>query len=667
MKLRILSLSILAALAACNNSADSPVSESTFASEAVPVAAVESNEAPTAKIQPEAVSLETAHVRADDLIEAGKFIDAAKIFEAAGLTAEGSLLRTVEAFLVDGKIAEAASELAKIAPKKAVAALYTRAGLDEEAYKLYAPEDYVLDDSTKYSGLPRAYLAEAIDERPAVMRHKMTLNGQSFWYTASAGHLTAYTKNPEKQNPQASIFYTAYTRDDLPKENRPVTFFFNGGPGASSVYLHLASWAPKHVVVDALHVPDAWADGRPQELPLIDSQESLIDRTDLVFIDIVPGTGFSESIAPNTNLTFWTTDKDVELSRQFITRYINFNHRQESPKYLYGESYAGGIRVPKLTLALVDAGTDGYEKAEGADKSKFKVLTGSVFHSPAFDYNSMNQIDGNFPTFAMVADALGKSTARSKATSLEAYAATLGDIAVKYAADQTFLASSYTGLQKRIPADFWNRLVFKQYAAALMPGYSFNVYDGRMHVKLKKDPASGALTALKYDFDFFEEDALNNRITSYLPQHFNYKPGARYINVSWQTTDPGAVKGPQLAFELWQDKAGATGLPNIVAAIARDPSLKLLTVHGYYDTITPFHRSELDLKDAALDKRVPVKNFVGGHMIYYAQESRPLLIKALDEFYDAPPYGTGPTIAKAQSLRPALSQDAAPIPAAALK
>ncbi|MBN9134548.1 MAG: hypothetical protein J0I92_00695 [Phyllobacterium sp.] len=566
--------------------------------------------------------------------------------------------------MVNGKVAEAAGELTKIAPKKAVAALYTRAGLDEEAYKLYAPADYMLEDNTKYSGLPDASLPAAVDEKPAVMHHKMTLNGQSFWYTASAGHLTAYAKNPEKQNPQASIFYTAYTRDDLPKENRSVTFFFNGGPGASSVYLHLASWAPKHVVVDALNVPDAWADGRPQELPFIDSQESLIDRTDLVFVDIVPGTGFSESVAPNTNQTFWTTDKDVELSRQFITRYINFNRRQESPKYLYGESYGGGIRVPKLALALVDAGTDGYEKAEGVDKSKFKVLTGSVFHSPAFDYNSMNQIDGDFPTYAMVADALGKSTARNKETSLESYAGTLGDIAVKYAADRTFIASSYTGLEKRIPA-FWNRLDFEQYAAALMPGYDFNVYDGRMHVKLKKDPTSG-FTALKYEFNFFEEDALNNRITSYMPEHVNYKPSARYINASWQTRDPGVVKGPALAFELWQGRNGASGLPNVVAAIARDPSLKLLTVHGYHDTVTPFRRSELDLKGASLGKRVPVKNFVGGHMIYYAQESRASLIKALDEFYDAPPYGTGPTIAKAQSLRPALAQDAAPVPTVAL-
>ncbi|UXN61495.1 S10 family serine carboxypeptidase-like protein [Phyllobacterium zundukense] len=544
------------------------------------------------------------------------------------------------------------------------------AGLDEEAYRLYAPADYVLEDTTSYDGLPDAKLAAAVDEKPSVKRHKMTLNGETFWYTASAGHLTAYAKNPQKEDPQASIFYTAYTRDDLPKEGRPVTFFFNGGPGASSIYLHLASFAPKHVVIDALNVPDEWAKGRPQALPFIDSQESLIDRTDLVFVDIVPGTGFSQGIAPNSNRTFWTTDKDVDLSRQFITRYSNFNRRQESPKYLYGESYGGGIRVPKLTQALVDAGTTGYEKIGTVDTSRFKVLTGAVFHSPAFDYSSMNQIDGDFPSFAMVADALGKSTARTKETSNEDYAETLRGIATQYSADHKFIAQPYTDLETRIPPQFgteginYNQLNFMFYMLNLMPGYNFNVYDGRMHVKLAPDFVIG--TQMPYDFNFFEEDALRNRITSYLPDYVNYKPKARYINASWQTPDPVRDKGPKLAFELWKGRDGASGLGNIVAAIARDPSLKLLTVHGYHDTVTPFHRSELDLKIAALDKRVPVKNFVGGHMIYYAQESRGPLIKTLDEFYDAPPYGTGPTIVKARDLVAASPVQRAPVPAKAL-
>ncbi|WP_181872552.1 S10 family serine carboxypeptidase-like protein [Phyllobacterium bourgognense] len=635
-----------------------------------------------------AAKLDAAHIRSDSLIETGRFAEAAKVLEAAGLTTDGASLRVVEAFVKDGKIIEAAGELTKLAPRKSVAALYTRAGMDEEAYKLYAPPDYVLVDNTHYSGSAGAKLTAAVDEKPSVKRQKMTLNGKTVWFTASAGHLTAFAKNPEKRSAQASIFYTAYTRDDLPKADRPVTFFFNGGPGASSVYLHLASWAPKHVVIDALNVPDAWANGRPQAFDFIESQESLIDKTDLVFVDIVPGTGFSQAIAPHTNQKFWDTSKDVDLSRQFITRYINFNRRQESPKYLYGESYGGGIRVPKLTQALVDAGTTGYETVAAVDKSRFKVLTGAVFHSPAFDYSSMGQVVGAFPTFAMVADALGKSTARAKQTSDVDYAETLRGIATQYSAEAEFTASSYTGLPDRIPEDYWG-LFFKGYMEQLMPSYSFNAYDGRMHVKLETvsfdiPPQRLADVSpqmflnrpkpLSYDFNFFEEDALYNRITTHLPEYMNYKSKSHYINVSWQTTDPVQDKGPEVAFELWKGRDGASGLRNIVAAIGMDPSLKLLTVHGYHDTVTPFRRSELDLKgviiDAATNRtlldRVPVKNFVGGHMIYYAQESRKPLKRTLDEFYDAPPYGTGPTIVKARDLVAAAPVQRAPVPAVAL-
>ncbi|MBZ9600892.1 S10 family serine carboxypeptidase-like protein [Phyllobacterium chamaecytisi] len=619
----------------------------------------------------ETIRLQTARAEAVALKAQEKFAEAALAFKDAGMAPDAA-----DMFKAAGMRDEAAD-------------MYTRAGMDEEAYKLYAPENYALKDETAYSGEPGASLPAAVDEKPSVMRHNMTLDGKTFWFTASAGHLTAFAKNPEKQEPQASIFYTAYTRDDLPKESRPVTFFFNGGPGASSIYLHLASWAPKHVVIDALKVPDAWAKGRPQAFDFIDSKETLIDRTDLVFVDIVPGTGFSQGIAPNTNQTFWDTSKDVDLSRQFITRYINFNGRQESPKYLYGESYGGGIRVPKLTQALVDAGTSGYERVGTVDKSKFKALTGAVFHSPAFDYSSMDAIDGDFPTYAMVADALGKSSARAKGNSDEAYAEELRGIGAQYSADHKLIAQTYTGLTYRIPSSplwgadgkvqtdangriLWdeNKLHFKLFMLSLMLGYNFNAYDGRMYVKADWL----GVNAMKYNFDFFEEDALSNRIATHLPDYVNYKPKARYINASWQTPDPVADKGPELAFELWTGKTGATGLPNIVAAITRDPSLKLLTVHGYHDTVTPFRRSELDLKGVIIDPatnrtlldRAPVKNFVGGHMIYYAQESRAPLIKTLDEFYDAPPYGTGPTVAKAQSFSVAAPVQRAPVPAIAL-
>ncbi|PSH59834.1 hypothetical protein FY050_12100 [Phyllobacterium endophyticum] len=606
----------------------------------------------------EAAKLEAARIRSNALIETGQFAEAAKILDGAGLTAEGASLRTVTAFVKEGKTAEAAGELTKIAPVKAVAALYTRGGLDEEAYKLYAPADFKLEDTTTYDGSAGAQLAAAVDEKPSVKRHKMTLDGKAFWYTASAGHLTAFARNPQKEDPQASIFYTAYTRDDLPKADRPVTFFFNGGPGASSIYLHLASWAPKRAFLDGPKSKPEWVDNPPDSFDMIEDAESMIDKSDLVFVDVVPGTGYSQAIAPKKNHDFWGVTVDVELSRQFITRYVNAHKRQASPKYLYGESYGGGIRVPKLARALLEAGTSGYEKE--ASGVKPDVLTGVVFHSPAFDYSASDS-EAMLPTTALGADYFNMTQERGD-RSIDEYAQVLRDFMVKeylpaLKAGKTIDVSKYSGPAR--PAEFIH-----------------NSYDYRMYLRLETVPVTFmGLTGLMpvpldYEFDFVEERAFNNVITDYLPRHVNYKTASPYINASWKDWFHPA----EGAFESWNFEFPASGLPDIVAAIGIDPTIKLLTVHGYYDTVTPFYRSELSLKGVEIDPvkkttlldRIPVKNFAGGHMMYYSEEARAPMKKTLDEFYDAPPYGTGPTVIKAQGLVAAAPMQRAPVPAQAL-
>ncbi|WP_271895563.1 S10 family serine carboxypeptidase-like protein [Candidatus Phyllobacterium onerii] len=605
-------------LSACNDpgSSSQQTSEGTFVP---PVAVVDTGG--TKIIEPEPTAQQIARMKAANLQAQGKIKEAALVLKEAGLISEA-------------------------------AGVFKSAGLDEEAYQLYAPEDFKLEDTTKYDDSPDAQLAAAVDEKPSVMRHKMTLNGKTFWYTASAGHLTAFAKNPEKQEPQASVFYTAYTRDDLPRESRPVTFFFNGGPGASSIYLHLASYAPQRAFLNGPEVKPEWKDNPPDSFPMIDDKESLIDKSDLVFVDITPGTGYSQAIAPKKNQDFWGVTVDVELSRQFITRYVNFNHRQVSPKYLYGESYAGGIRVPKLARALLEAGKGDYEKSDSV--SKATVLTGVVFHSPAFDYAAEDAV---LPTTAMTADYLKKTTARGD-LSLDEYAQVLRDSMMKQHSDGIDL-SKYLGPDP------------------LIEDAIHNAYDYRMYLKVNWVSASfwGAPVKLPtepwYKFDFFEERALNNIITAYLPAHVNYKSASAYTSASWSDWFHSASG----AFESWDFDNSANGLPDIVEILKYDPSLKLLTVHGYYDTVTPFRRSELDLEGVVFDKdknltlldRIPVKNFAGGHMIYYSEEARAPLKKTLDEFYDAPPHGNGPTIVKARDLVATIpAQRAAPVPAIAL-
>ncbi|QND54098.1 hypothetical protein HB779_06625 [Phyllobacterium sp. 628] len=265
----------------------------------------------------------------------------------------------------------------------------------------------------------------AVNETPAVKHHSMTINGETVGYTASAGHLIAYAPkdpaNPGKKDAQASIFYMAYTRDDLPRENRPVTFFWNGGPGSSSSTLHMGSWAPQRLKTGAPVMPESAKQEKPKSFPLIDNEETLLDRSDLVFVDPV-GTGYSEAIKPHKNKDFWGMDADAAVIRDFITSYINRNKRQNSPKYLYGESYSG-IRTPIVANLLEQAGITEYE--QDASVQKPIVLSGIVLNSPILDFNSNCVQDtsascaGSLPTFGLVADYYKKGATRGKASIAE--------------------------------------------------------------------------------------------------------------------------------------------------------------------------------------------------------------------------------------------------------
>src|SRR5579872_6254050 len=156
-------------------------------------------------------------------------------------------------------------------------------------------------DSTVYSSASTASLTTP-NEISAVTKHQLTLGTTTLNYTATVGHLTASTlTNP---TPEASFFYVAYTLDGASAATRPVTFFYNGGPGSATVWLHLGSFGPKRLVANA---PSTTT---PTPFAFVDNAESLLDMSDLVFVDAI-STGFSEAISPNTNRTFWTTDADA--------------------------------------------------------------------------------------------------------------------------------------------------------------------------------------------------------------------------------------------------------------------------------------------------------------------------------------------------------------------
>lgn len=527
---------------------------------------------------------------------------------------------------------------------------------EQQAFDRVAPPDKILNDDNAYdtTGTGSIDLAK-VNEDSSVKRHTITVNGKDVPYLARAGHLIAYHGSGTNKTPQAAIFYTAYTRDGLPKENRPVTFLWNGGPGSASIWLHMGSWGPKRLKSDAPNMPDPTK--QPDSFPFEDNAISLLDQSDIVFVD-PPGTGLSTAIGPRKNGDFWGTDVDAQVVADFIISYANKYNRQSSPKYLYGESY-GGIRTPIVANLLEQAGTSGY--APDPSGKPAQVLAGFVLNSPILNYNSNCDIitksscEGYFPSYAMTADYFKLSAKRGNKTQ-EEYLDELRTLArtvfqpafvSNYSSNSSTTSSirggtdvnakwkafaptdagrvivnqivAYTG----VPATSWNSQlnigpdIFRQ---KLFVNFSLGRYDARMKV-----PVGNSFKA-----DDYIDVAFLNQLKTYFPDFVNYKTTSTYSPSNSE------------AIDIWNwRRAGSQysrpeSLTDIQAVLTADPKAKLLILHGYEDVATPGFQTELDLEGVNLGDRVPVKWFEGGHMIYNTEMSREPLKRALDSYYQSP-------------------------------
>ena len=178
-----------------------------------------------------------------------------------------------------------------------------------------------------------------------ITHHRLALGGRTLAYTARAGTITL--RNGDDQ-PIARVFYTAYTLDGADPSKRAVTFIYNGGPGSSTMWLRMGSFGPVRVQT---------GDGQPTGPPpyrIVDNRYSLLDKTDMVFIDM-PGSGFGRIIGAGKRDDLWGVDEDVAAFGQFIQRYITRFNRWNSPRFLFGESY-GTTRSAVLAKYLQDEG-----------------------------------------------------------------------------------------------------------------------------------------------------------------------------------------------------------------------------------------------------------------------------------------------------------------------
>ncbi|WP_321871248.1 S10 family peptidase [Burkholderia ubonensis] len=504
-------------------------------------------------------------------------------------------------------------------------------------------------DTDVYGTGPNDAVTDAT-EGAAVVHRQVSIGGKVVKYTATAGHLT--TIDPVTSQPNAKMFYVAYTQDNPdPSKPRPVTFFYNGGPGSSSVYLLLGSFGPKRLQSSFPNFTP------PAPYKLLDNPDSLLDRSDLVFINPV-GTGYSAAIAPAKNKDFWGVDQDARSIDRFIQRYLTKYSRWNSPKFLFGESY-GTARSAVVSWALHE---DGIE------------LNGITLQSSILDYANALSAVGTFPTLAADAFYWKKSTVTPTPTDLDAYMVQARNYADNVLApiaqapnpqDGGFVnvrlnlnlqtaqqMGAYIGTDPvSLIQTFGNPAALGNVPSSndnppytffltLVPGIQIGQYDGRANYTGKgiapyilpnsggNDPSinniGGAYTVLW---------------NSYLNTDLKYTSTSSFVDLNDQVfnnwdfshTDPtGANRGGGNTLYTAGDLASSMSL---------NPDLKVLSANGYFDAVTPFHQTELTLAQMPLDptikaQNLTIKNYPSGHMIYLNDASRTALKGDLGNFYD---------------------------------
>jgi carboxypeptidase C (cathepsin A) len=537
--------------------------------------------------------------------------------------------------------ADGAQETAAKAPATPAPAAKTPKKTAKPAKKTTtAKRDQPYFDPIAYGNGPDdSVAATEADENAAVTHHTVTVGGAKIAYTATVGHLV--TVDPSSSKPDAKMFYVAFTKDAQKEEERPLTFFYNGGPGSSSVFVLLGSFAPRRIKT----AMPSFTPPAPYEME--DNPDSLLDKSDLIFINPV-GTGYSAAIAPNKNRDFWGVDQDADSIKQFIKRYLTKNNRWNSPKFLFGESY-GTARSCVLAYKLHEDGVD---------------LNGITLQSSILDYRQAGNPVGALPTAAADAWYHKKLGVHPTPTNLEAFAEEVAE----------FARSDYLNALRKFPqtddevvqklADFtgidkatllaWSLDIAAYdsrgnslFLTTLLKskGQSLGSYDGRVTgvssgIAGKIDPNSGGndptMTAVSGVYTSMWNSYLNEQLKFTSTSSFTDLNDQAFLNWDFKHTDPtGAQKGIDSKGNIILYTAG-----DLAAVMALNVDLKVLSANGMYDFVTPFYQTVIDLQQMPLIDKTVRQNlsatfYPSGHMVYLDGGSRTQLKKDLATMYDA--------------------------------
>jgi len=472
-------------------------------------------------------------------------------------------------------------------------------------------------------------------ERSSVTAHEMTLGGSTIRYTATAGTLLI---PGDDDQPYASFFYVAYTMDGVSDvRTRPITFLYNGGPGSASMWLHMGSVGPVRVITSA---PEATGPGPYQIAP---NQYSLLDKSDLVFVDAV-GAGYSRPVGKGNIRDFAGTDQDVRAFQKFIYRYVSLNHRWNSPKFLFGESY-GTTR----SAALVDALQNSGMSMNGV------ILISSILNYFTLAPGSDALFVSNLPSYAAIAwhyEKVPHKGKDQKAFLDEVRAFARGPYAealaqghnLPQAQVDTIAAklAGYTGLSVQYvkeanlrvaPARFRKELLRDQ--RAILGRYDAR-FEGTDVDAAGENPgydpsdtgiAGPFVTALH---DYLDRELKYTSEETYLPSG----PG---INQMWDHThrlgSAIAISGQGQG----QPMRDAYVAGDLADAIRKNPRLRVLSVNGLFDLATPFFITEYDLAHIELEPKlrgnIEFAYYPSGHMIYLNVDALKQLKIDLAAFY----------------------------------
>lgn len=472
---------------------------------------------------------------------------------------------------------------------------------------------------------PEAAAIPVPPETTAVTQHTIRLDGRKLDYTATAGNLLLRDKGGQAN---ASVFYVAYTVASKPPGARPVTFLFNGGPGAGSVFLMMGSFGPKraHTASPAITPPPPYV--------LDDNPDSLLASTDLVFIDAV-GAGFSRVVGHGTGKDFWGVDKDLDAFSQFIDRYLTVNQRWNSPKYLLGESY-GTARAAMLAYRL------------GQDNIGLNgvILMSSVLDSADFSPGSDFQSESYLPSFAAIAwyhDKINPKPANLPAFLDEARAFARGPYAQALAqgdalpdAERDAIAAriaQFTGLDVGYVKRSRLRLYPSRFRSELLrdQGRSVGRYDARFE-GLEFD---GVSERPDYDASVTSvSSAFDAALHQHLAQDLHFTPTDRYRVFN----DEALTQWDWKHREWWGEHLAVPyAAGDLAEAMRQNPQLRVMSLNGYFDLATPFYATEYALAhlgvDAPLRANVRLAYYPTGHMIYLDDTALHALKRDLTSFY----------------------------------